>query len=114
MLVSEAGYNCLHEAAWTGTCTENLRHVFESGAADATGVSILTPTRGGRTISHSWYWAAASRNGAELTKLLLQYGADPEVKFQGKWRARKYRLAGERLPPVAPNGFTGNAKRRTY
>lgn len=31
MLVSETGYNCLHEAAWTGTCTENLRHVFESG-----------------------------------------------------------------------------------
>ena len=83
MIVSERGYNCLHEAAWTGTCIENLRYVFESGAADAAGVSILKPHTGWPDNISLLYWAAASRDGAALTKLLLQYGADPEVRFKG-------------------------------
>ena len=83
LIVSETGYNCLHEAVWTGTCIENLRYVFESGAADAAGVSILKPHTGWPDNISLLYWAAASRDGAALTKLLLQFGADPEVRFKG-------------------------------
>ena len=83
LIVSETGYNCLHEAAWTGTCIENLRYVFESGAADAAGISILKPHTGWPDNISLLYWAAASRDGAALTKLLLQFGADPEVRFKG-------------------------------
>ena len=83
MIISERGYNCLHEAVWTGTCIENLRYVFESGAADAAGVSILKPHTGWPDNISLLYWAAASRDGVALTKLLLQFGADPEVRFKG-------------------------------
>ena len=98
MLVSEMGYNCLHEAAWTGTCTENLRHVFESGAADATGISILKPHTGWPDNISLLYWAAASRNGAEPDKAFVAIWCRPRSEIQGKWRARKHRPAGGRCP----------------
>ena len=65
-------YNVLHEAAWGGM-TDTLRAVFEAGAADATGVSVLKPHTGWPDNLSLMYWAACG-GYAELAKLLIQYG----------------------------------------
>jgi cytohesin len=85
LLVSESGYNVLHEAAW-GCCTENLRHVFESGAAGTNG--LADPHTGWPDNVSLLYWAVYAgvnpRNDAlNLTRLLLKWGTDTEVRFRG-------------------------------
>ena len=81
MIVAETGYNCLHEAAWAGDCTENLRHVFESGDVDAAGVSVIKPHTGWPDNVSLLYWSAYKP--VEQAKLFLEYGADPEVPIKG-------------------------------
>ena len=70
--VNETEYNVLHEAAW-GDMTDTLRAVFESGAADATGVSVRKPHTGWPDNLSLMYWAAWGGH-AKLAKLLIQYG----------------------------------------
>ncbi len=70
--INETEYNVLHEAAWGGM-TDTLRAVFESGAADATGVSVLKPHTGWPDNLSLMYWAAYGGH-AELAKLLIKYG----------------------------------------
>ena len=65
-------YNVLHEAAWGGM-TDTLRAVFESGAADATGVSVRKPHTGWPDNLSLMYWAAWG-GYAELAELLIRYG----------------------------------------
>ena len=65
-------YNVLHEAAWGGM-TDTLRAVFESGAADATGVSVRKPHTGWPDKLSLMYWAAWG-GYAELAELLIRYG----------------------------------------
>lgn len=74
---SYTGYDVRHEAAWAG-CTENLQHLFESGAADASGTS--NPHTGWPDNVTLLYWATHNR---DLVELLLQNGADPEVQIKG-------------------------------
>ena len=71
--ISETEYNVLHEAAWGGM-TDTLRAVFESGAADATGVSVRKPHTGWPDNLPLMYWAAWG-GYAELAELLIRYGA---------------------------------------
>ena len=75
---SPTDYNCLHEAAWAG-CIENLRMVFEFGAADASCVARTVHTGWPDTVS-LLYWSVGRPEQAEL---LLRYGADPEVPITG-------------------------------
>ena len=65
-------YNVLHEAAWGGM-TDTLWAVFESGAADATGVSVRKPHTGWPDNLSLMYWAAWG-GYAELAELLIRYG----------------------------------------
>ena len=55
--IDESAYNVLHEASWGGMC-DTLRAVFESGAADATCVSVLKPHVGWPDNLSLMYWAA--------------------------------------------------------
>ena len=70
--INETEYNVLHEAAWGGMA-DTLRAVFESGAADATGVSVLKPHTGWPDNLSLMYWAACGGH-AEVAKLLIRYG----------------------------------------
>ena len=70
--IDESVYNVLHEASWGGMC-DTLRAVFESGAADATGVSVLKPHVGWPDNLSLMYWAACGGH-VECAKLLIQYG----------------------------------------
>ena len=70
--IDESVYNVLHEASWGGMC-DTLRAVFESGAADATCVSVLKPHVGWPDNLSLMYWAACGGH-VECAKLLIQYG----------------------------------------
>ena len=70
--IDESAYNVLHEASWGGMC-DTLRAVFESGAADATCVSVLKPHVGWPDNLSLMYWAACGGH-VECAKLLIQYG----------------------------------------
>ena len=70
--INETEYNVLHEAAWGGM-TDTLRAVFESSAADATGVSVRKPHTGWPDNLSLMYWAAWG-GYAELAELLIRYG----------------------------------------
>ena len=66
-------YNVLHEAAWAGA-TDTLQAVFESGASDATPVSVRKPHTGWPDNVSLMYRAAwvATRTSQEL---LIEHGA---------------------------------------
>lgn len=72
LVIDHAAYNVLHEAAWAGAA-DALRAVFESGAADATGVSVR-PHTGWPDNLPLMYWAAWG-GYPEVARLLLRYGA---------------------------------------
>ena len=71
-------YNVLHEAAWAGAT------VFESGAADATHVSVLKPHTGWPDNLSLMYWAAWG-GYVDMAKLLINHGvgAHHELKIKG-------------------------------
>ena len=69
-----------------GVSTDNLRILLERGMADARSTS--NPHTGWPDNVSLLYWPAAlhnvgGRDGEPLTRLLLEHGADPEVKFKG-------------------------------
>ena len=73
-------YNVLHEAS-----AETARVVFEAGAADATAVAPSVHTGWPNNVS-LLYWPAVfgcSEDAVERTEILLDHGADPEVRIQG-------------------------------
>ena len=80
----ESEYDIVHEAAWA-VSTDNLRILLERGMADARSTS--DPHTGWPDNVSLLYWAARQgvdeRDGVALTRLLLEHGADPEVKFKG-------------------------------
>ena len=71
--IDESAYNVLHEAAWGGM-EDTLRAVFESGAADATCVSVLKPHVGWPDNISLMYWAACGGH-VECARLLIRHGA---------------------------------------
>ena len=71
--IDESAYNVLHEAAWGGM-EDTLRAVFESGAADATCVSVLKPHVGWPDNLSLMYWAACG-GYVECARLLIRHGA---------------------------------------
>jgi len=70
--IDETAYNPLHEAAWAGA-VDTLRAVFESGAADATGVSLKKPHTGWPDNLSLMYWAAWG-GYPKLAELLIRHG----------------------------------------
>ena len=84
-VAKESEYDIVHEAAWA-VSTDNLRILLERGMADARSTS--NPHTGWPDNVSLLYWPAAlhnvgGRDGEPLTRLLLEHGADPEVKFKG-------------------------------
>ena len=80
----ESQYDIVHEAAWA-VSTVNLLILLERGMADARSTS--NPHTGWPDNVSLLYWAArqgvGERDGVALTRLLLEHGADPEVRFKG-------------------------------
>ena len=72
LAIDQTAYNVLHEAAWAAAA-DTLRAVFESGAADATGVSVR-PHTGWPDNLPLMYWAAWG-GYPEVAMLLIEYGA---------------------------------------
>lgn len=70
--IDETAYNPLHEAAWAGS-VDTLRAVFESGAADATGVALKKPHNGWPDNLSLMYWAAWGGH-PKLAELLIRHG----------------------------------------
>ena len=98
LIVSETGYNCLHEAVWTGTCIENLRYVFESGAAGRCWCFDPQAPHGvaGQYLAPVLGRSIPRRRSAD--KAFVAIWCRPGSEIQGKWRARKYRPAGGSCP----------------
>ena len=71
--IDETVYNVLHEAAWAGS-VDTLQAVFESGAADATCVSVKKPHVGWPDNVSLLYWTAWG-GFPQVAKLLLRHGA---------------------------------------
>lgn len=70
--IDKSAYNVLHEAAWAGA-TDTLKAVFESGASDATPVSLKKPHTGWPDNVSLMYWAAWG-GYPDLAKLLIVHG----------------------------------------
>jgi len=70
--IDETAYNVLHEAAWAGA-TDTLEAVFESGASDATPVSVKKPHTGWPDNLSLMYWAAWG-GYPDLARLLIRHG----------------------------------------
>ncbi|MDE2717184.1 MAG: ankyrin repeat domain-containing protein [Chloroflexota bacterium] len=66
-------YNNFFDAVYMGAM-DVARTVFESGQADATGVSVLKPHVGWPDNTSMLFWAATS-GLTDMVKLLLEYGA---------------------------------------
>ncbi|MDE0039093.1 MAG: ankyrin repeat domain-containing protein [Gammaproteobacteria bacterium] len=70
--IDRSAYNVLHEAAWAGA-TDTLAAVFESGASDATPVSMKKPHAGWPDNVSLMYWVAWG-GYPDLAKLLIAHG----------------------------------------
>ena len=70
--IDKSAYNVLHEAAWAGA-TDTLEAVFESGASDATPVSVKKPHTGWPDNVSLMYWVAWG-GYPDLAKLLIAHG----------------------------------------
>ena len=91
-------YNVLHEAR-----AETARVVFQAGAADATGVAPTVHTGWPNNVS-LLYWPAVfggSEDAVEHVEVLLDYGADPEVRIQGNGE-RGNTVLQEAVSPYGP------------
>lgn len=91
-------YNVLHEAR-----AETARVVFEAGAADATGVAPTVHTGWPNNVS-LLYWPAVfggSEDAVEHVEVLLDHGADPEVRSRATASAGT-RSCRRRSPPTVP------------
>lgn len=75
----DAEYDQVHEAAWAGA-KDNLRVLLERGMADPNSTS--NPHTGWPSDVSLLYWVAhaGQENSAEFAQLLLDHGADPEVR----------------------------------
>ena len=70
--IEESSYNILHNTTYRGAF-DTLQAVFESGAADATCVSVEKPHVGWPDNLSLMYWAAVPGR-IEVARLLIQYG----------------------------------------
>ncbi|MCY4527972.1 MAG: ankyrin repeat domain-containing protein [Chloroflexi bacterium] len=66
-------YNNFFDAVYMGAM-DVVQTVFESGAIDATGISVLKPHVGWPDNTSMLFWAATGGH-VDMVKLLLQYGA---------------------------------------
>ena len=71
--IDKSAYNVLHEAAWAGA-TDTLAAVFESGASDATPVSVKKPHTGWPDNVSLMYWVAWG-GYPDLARLLTAHGS---------------------------------------
>ena len=75
-------YNTIHEGAWAGAA-DSLEALFESGVADATGISVLKPHTGWPDNISLMYWAAHI-GFPEVARVLIKYGVGIHHELQIK------------------------------
>ena len=80
LAIDTSAYNVLHEAAWAGA-TDTLKAVFESGASDATPVSIKKPHTGWPDNLSLMYWVAWG-GYPDLARLLIEHGVGVHHQLQ--------------------------------
>ena len=105
--IDETAYNVLHEAAWAGS-EDTLRAVFESGAADATCVSVRKPHIGWPDNVSLLYWAAWG-GYPEVAQLLIRHGAG--VHHELKIKGNGERGATSLHEALSPSAWGPDAKR---
>ncbi len=108
LAIDHTAYNVLHEAAWAAAA-DTLRAVFESGAADATGVSVR-PHTGWPDNLPLMYWAAWG-GYPEVAMLLIEYGAGVhhELPIRGNGERGTTSLQ-EALAPCHWDGTAGTGE----
>ena len=109
--IDETAYNVLHEAAWAGA-EDTLRAVFESGAADATCVSVRKPHVGWPDNVSLMYWAAHG-GFPSVARALIEYGAGVhhELKIKGNGERGATSLH-EALAPSASGPGSAHAENK--
>lgn len=105
--IDETAYNVLHEAAWAGA-VDTLQVVFESGAADATCVSLRKPHLGWPDNISLMYWAAWG-GFAEVARLLLRHGV--AVHHERKIKGNGERGTTSLHEALAPSAWGRDAAR---
>ena len=100
-------YNTLFDAVYVGAL-DVVRTVFESGAADATGIALLKPHVGWPDNTSMLFWAAANGH-ADMVKLLLEYGAGKhhELPIRGWGERGSTSLQVAAAPAWSPEDLPG-------
>ncbi|MDE2886757.1 MAG: ankyrin repeat domain-containing protein [Gemmatimonadota bacterium] len=108
--IDVSSYNVLHEAAWGGM-VDTLRAVFESGAADATCVSIKKPHVGWPDNLSLMYWAAAGWY-PDCARLFIQYGAGVHHELPIKGNGERGTTSLQEAAASSPGGKDGSWQER--
>lgn len=105
--IDAESYNVLHEAAWANAY-DTLAAVFESGACDATCVSVRKPHTGWPDNISLMYWVAWGGH-PELAQLLINYGVGihHELKIKGNGERGETSLQ-EAVSPGFAGGIRGS------
>ena len=104
--IDGSSYNVLHEAAWGGM-VDTLRAVFESGAADATCVSVKKPHVGWPDNLSLMYWAA-SGGYPDCARLFIQYGAGVHHELPIKGNGERGTTSLQEAAASSPGGKDGS------
>lgn len=104
--IDTSSYNVLHEAAWGGM-VDTLRAVFESGAADATCVSVKKPHVGWPDNLSLMYWAAAGWF-PDCARLFIQYGAGIHHELPIKGNGERGTTSLQEAVASSPGGNDGS------
>ena len=105
--IEESSYNILHNTTYRGAF-DTLQAVFESGAADATCVSVEKPHVGWPDNLSLMYWAAVPGR-VEVARLLIEYGVGihHELPIKGNGERGKTSLH----EALAPSQWGDNQER---
>lgn len=105
--IDDTAYNVLHEAAYMGAL-DTLQAVFESGAADATSVSVAKPHVGWPDNTSLMYWAAVAGHH-EVAGLLIQYGAGVHHELPIKGNGERGTTSLQEACAPCNSGWEANA-----
>ena len=108
--IDDSSYNVLHEAAWGGM-VDTLSAVFESGAADATCVSIKKPHVGWPDNLSLMYWAASGWY-PDCARLFVQYGAGVHHELPIKGNGERGTTSLQEAVASSPGGKDGSWQER--
>ena len=106
--IDHTAYNVLHEAVYVAAL-DTLQAVFESGAADATSVSVSKPHVGWPDNTSLMYWAAVAGHH-EVASLLIQYGVGVHHELPIKGNGERGTTSLQEASAPCNSGWEANAQ----